>query len=293
MSTLIQRYQENDELRKFILADVKKTGVKLGKGSFGRVEEVEMAGTIFAGKIWHEILLDPENEGVENMIRRFGKECELMSHVRHPNIVQFMGICFQQDSPYPILVMERLHTSLDKLLGSRQNIPLGVKLSMLLDVTKGLVHLHNMRPPIVHRDLTTANILLNKDSLKAKIADLGNARMIEPDKLSRTLSKSPGTLVYMPPESTGNHPKYDSTLDIFSFGHLALHTIIEIFPCDLLPATYHDPKTFVLYARSEIERRGIYIDLLHSKIGKAHAMTSVIERCLNNIPKLRLAFTGR
>ena len=207
MANLKERYQENGELQKFILQDVKRTGVKLGKGSFGSVEEVEMAGTIFAGKIWHEILLDPENEGVENMIRRFSKECDLMSQVRHPNIVQFMGICFQQDSPYPILVMEQLHTSLDKLLENRQNnLPLSLKLSMLLDITKGLVHLHSRRPPIVHRDLTSGNILLNRDSLTAKIADLGNARMIEPDKLSRTLSKSPGTLVYMPPESTGNDP---------------------------------------------------------------------------------------
>ena len=287
MSNLFERYQENNELQKFVLQDVKRTGIKLGKGSFGSVEEVEMAGTIYAGKIWHEILLDPENEGVENMIRRFGKECELMSRVRHPNIVQFMGVCFQQDSPYPILVMERLHTSLDKLLESRPNLKLGLKLNMLLDITKGLVHLHSMRPPIVHRDLTTGNILLNKDSLKAKIADLGNARMIEPDKLSRTLSKSPGTLVYMPPESTGSDPMYDSSLDIFSFGHLALHTIIDVFPCNLLPPTYYDPKTFNLYARSELERRGKYIEMLHSKVGSTHALTKLIEGCLNNIPQKR------
>lgn len=210
-----------------------------------------------------------------------------MSQVRHPNIVQFIGICFQRDSPYPILIMERLHVSLDRLLESRHNIFLGLKFNILLDVTKGLVHLHNMRPPIVHRDLTASNILLNKDSLRAKIADLGNARMIEPDQLSRTLSKSPGTLVYMPPESTGNNPKYDSSLDIFSFGHLALHTIIEIFPRSLLPATYHDPKTFHLYARSELDRRVEYIEMLQFKIGQHHKMTSIIKKCLNNVPQLR------
>ena len=183
--------------------------------------------------------------------------------------------------------MELLHTSLDKILERRQNLPLGLKLNILLDVTKGLVHLHNMRPPIIHRDLTTGNILINKDSLTAKIGDLGNARMIEPDKLSRTLSKSPGTLVYMPPESTGNHPNYDSSLDIFSFGHLALHTIIEVFPGRLLSATYHDLKTHKIIGRSELERRVEYIEMLHSKIGKNHAMTSVIERSLNNIPEFR------
>ena len=82
-----QCYENNPGLRKYILHNVERTGVKLGAGSFGSVEEVKMAGTICAGKIWHEILLDPQNEGVDNMIQRFIKECELMSQVRHPNIV--------------------------------------------------------------------------------------------------------------------------------------------------------------------------------------------------------------
>ena len=287
MSDLKECYQGYAELQKFILHEAKITGNQLGKGSFGRVEEVELAGTVFAGKIWHDILLDPENEGVDNMIKRFIKECELMSQVRHPNIVQFMGISFDQDSPYPILLMERLDISLDKLLENRKNLPLGLKLSLLHDITKGLAHLHNMRPPIVHRDLTTRNILLNKDSLRAKIADLGNARMIEPHKLSSTLSKNPGTQLYMPPECTGKNPVYDSSLDIFSFGHLALYTIIQEFPCDLLPATYIHPKSLNLLARNELERRGQYIEMLHSTIGRAHAMANMIESCLNNVPHLR------
>lgn len=281
------RYKEHADLRKYVLHNVERTGVKLGVGSFGSVEEVTMAGTIFTGKIWHETLLDPNNEGVDNMIRRFVTECELMSQVRHPNIVEFMGICFLQHSPYPILVMERLHTSLDNLLETRKNLLLGLKLHMLLDVSRGLVHLHNMQPPIVHRDLTTCNVLLNKDSLRAKIADLGNARLIEPGKLSKALSNSPGTQVYMPPEACGENPIYDSSLDIFSFGHLALYTITEVFPCSLLPATYNDPnKNNRLFPRSELDRRSRYMEILHSKIGKSHALT-FIERCLNNVPKLR------
>lgn len=289
MSKLTQHYSENLDLRRFTLQNVKRTGVKLGVGSFGTVEEVEMAGTLYAGKIWHDTLLDPENEGVDNMIQRFALECELMSQVHHPNIVQFMGICFMQGSPYPILVMERLDTSLDNLIQTRRNLPLRLKLHVLHDVTKGLVHLHNMKPSIVHRDLTTCNVLLNKHSLMAKIADLGNARMIEPGKLSKTLSKNPGTQVYMPPETTGMNPVYDSSLDVFSFGHLTLYAITEVFPCDLLPATYYDPKTYNLFARSEMERRRQYIEKLHSKVGKIHALVSMIERCLNNVPELRSA----
>ena len=293
MAQFAPYYQNNSDLQKFTLDNVQRTGVKLGAGSFGTVEEVEMAGTLYAGKIWHEALLDPQNEGVENMIRRFAHECELMQKAHHPNIVQFMGICFLDNSPYPILVMERLDISLDNLLQTRQNIciPLPLKLHVLHDVTKGLVHLHGMKPSsIVHRDLTTCNVLLNKHSLNAKIADLGNARMIEPGKLSKTLSKNPGTQVYMPPESTGDNPAYDSSLDVFSFGHLALYVLGEVFPCNLLPATYHkyvNPKTYSIHARSELERREKYMDILHTKIGKTHALVNIIERCLNNVPELR------
>jgi serine/threonine protein kinase len=280
--------QNHPGLRKYVLHKVEWTGVKLGAGSFGRVEEVKMAGTVCAGKIWHDILLNPNNEGVENMIQRFIKECELMSQVHHPNIVQFMGMCFMPNSPYPILVMEKLDTSLDSLLVTGRNLPMGLKLHILLDVSSGLVHLHNnMQPPIVHRDLTTCNVLLNQDSLKAKIADLGNARMIEPGKLSKTLSNSPGTQVYMPPEAAGDNPSYDSSLDVFSFGHLALYTITEVFPGSLLPATYTDPNTYRLFPRSELERRRQYIEILHSRIDKTHALVVMIEQCLNNVPKLR------
>ena len=293
MSHLSRRYMENSGLKKFTLHNVTRTGLKLGTGSFGTVEEVKIGGTLYAGKTWHEDLLNPENEGVENMIQRFEFECELMSQVHHPNIVQFMGICFMQGSPYPILVMERLDISLDKLLQIRKNLPLRLKLHVLHDVSKGLVYLHSRRPPIVHRDLTTCNVLLNKHSLKASIADLGNARMIEPGQLSKTLSMIPGTQVYMPPEATTPNPVYDSSLDVFSFGHLALYTAIEVFPKNLLSATYHDHKTFELFPRSELERRGQYMDLLYSKVGKTHALVKMIERCLSNVPELRSVFPVR
>ena len=191
-----------------------------------------------------------------------------------------------------MLVMERMHMSLDGLLETRNNLPLGLKLQVLLDVTRGLVHLHdNMQPPIVHRDLTTRNVLL-MESLVAKIADLGNARMIQPGKLSKTLSDCPGTLVYMPPETGGEKPSYSSSMDIFSFGHLALYTVTQVFPGNLLPATYTDPVSYRLFPRSELDRRQQYLVILHAKIGKDHALAVMIEQCLNNAPTLRLVVDG-
>lgn len=280
-------------LRKYILKGVRRTGVTLGCGSFGSVVEVKISGAgdmIFAGKIWHEILLDPRNEGVDKMVQKFIAECELMSQLRHQNLVEFVGICFVKKSLYPILVMERLHTSLDDLLEQNKDIFFGIKLRTLLDISNGLVYLHDENdPPIIHRDLTARNVLLNEDSSRAKIADLGNARMIEPGRVSGTLSMNPGTLVYMPPEACRESAFYDSSLDIFSFGHLALYAIIQVFPDKLLPHNEPDPITYVLTPNSEVARRGKYMEMLHSKIGKTHSLSSMIEECLHDVPKFRLA----
>ncbi len=64
----------------------------------------------------------------------------------------------------------------------------------------------------------------------AKISDLGNSRIvnIQPGQLAHTLSRVPGTPVYMPPEAFDNHSRYGPRLDLFSFGHLALYTLIQV-----------------------------------------------------------------
>lgn len=155
----------------------------------------------------------------------------------------FLGICFLPPSRLPVLVMEKLHTSLDDLLErhtrhhpllTMADIPLGLKKFMLLDIVNGLVFLHHHVPtPVIHSDLTAKYVLLNS-LMFAKISDLGNARIVDfqPDQLARTLSRIPGTPVYMPPEAFDHNSRYGPRLDIFSFGHLALYTMIQV--CCLL-----------------------------------------------------------
>ena len=152
-----------------------------------------------------------------------------MSNLRHPNIVQFLGICFMQDTFLPLLVMEKLEESLHDLLDSVPNIPLILKRSMLEDIVRGLHYLHVHDPIIIHRDLTAKNVLLTS-SLVAKISDLGNSRMVrlQPGQLVQTLSRYPGTLVYMPPEALDASARYGPSLDMFSFGHLALFTLTQV-----------------------------------------------------------------
>ena len=105
--------QNAPQLRPFILSNVTPTGRKLGEGSYGCVEELEVNGLICAGKRMYETLIDPGNEGADRMIQKYYDECHLLSDLRHPNIVQFLGICFLEAQPgsplnLPVLVMERL-----------------------------------------------------------------------------------------------------------------------------------------------------------------------------------------
>ena len=160
------------------------------------------------------------------MVRKYLQECQLMSRLHHPNITHFLGLCFLPGTRLPLLVMERLETSLDDLLEHMPNLPLSLKRSVLEDVASGLLYLHE---PVIHRDLTARNILLSS-SLVAKITDMGNSRIIDmrPGQMARTLSALPGTLVYMPPEALDDRHRYGPSMDIFSFGHLALFTTTQV-----------------------------------------------------------------
>ena len=176
----------------------------------------------------HDILLQQDNEGTESVVTKYYQECQLMANLRHPNITQFLGICFLPGNTLPLLVMERLEMSLDDLLEFMPPLQLPLLMSLLEDVGNGLDYLHSRQPSIVHRDLTARNVLLSS-SLIAKISDMGNSRIVcmNPGQVA-TLSRLPGTLVYMPPEAVSEHHCYGASLDIFSFGQLALYTLIQV-----------------------------------------------------------------
>ena len=282
------------ELEPYLIKGVKKTTdrKRLGIGSYGAVYELNVQGTLCAGKQLHESLLDPQNihQG-DKILSRFVEECRIMASVRHPNIVQFLGLHFFQDSSHPILVMEKLAMSLDDLLMDAEKkkamLPLSLKVSILSDTAKGLAYLHNHKPQIIHRDLTSRNILLTL-AMQAKITDLGNALIIKSHAATKAMTQAPGTAVYMPPEAMRPLPKYDSAIDMFSYGHLTLYTLIQEFPSDLLPATFAadgDPRNIL--ARSEVERREKYMNMLHVMLGKDHQLAQIVTKCLSYTPSDR------
>ena len=183
----LQALRSHPNLQRFLIANVRPTGRQLGVGSYGSVEELEVSGVVCAGKKIHETLIERGNFGAENIATKYVEECQLMSDLR---------------------------------------IPLSLNRSILADVARELVYLHSRSPPVIHRDLSARNVLLNS-AMVAKISDLGNARIVN-FQLARTLSRIPGTMVYMPPEAFEVTSKYGPSLDSFSFGHLSLFTITQV-----------------------------------------------------------------
>ena len=153
-----------------------------------------------------------------------------MSGLHHPNITLFIGVCFLPVSTLPVLVMERLDRGLDNLLETTPDIPLPLKRSMLEDVATGLVYLHQHSAHIIHRDLTAKNVLLTS-YYTAKITDFENSRIVDlqPGQLARTMSQLPGTLIYRPLEALETSSHYGPSLDMFSFGHLALFVALQVY----------------------------------------------------------------
>ena len=110
--------RDHPELKAFVLSDVQPTGIRIGGGSYGRVEEVAFPVGA-AAKTIYAFLQEGDDSSPNELPKataEFVRECRLMSTVRHPNVVQFLGVAFFPGSRLPALVMERLLTSLHDLL---------------------------------------------------------------------------------------------------------------------------------------------------------------------------------
>jgi len=269
-------------------AEINVTGDVIGQGAYGKVFKVEYYGTQCAGKEIHTILLeDVHRQELEQTKATFLRECRQCCTLRHPNIVQFLGLLYppkdgKSESKLPVIVMELMHSSLRSYVEQTKHaIPYGTKLSILQDVARGLRYIHHQNPPVVHRDLSPNNVLLT-NHLVAKLSDLGVAKAIKADNM-KTMTKVPGTSDFMPPEALEDGSKYGPPLDIFSYGGVSLYLVSEQWPI-LLPVKQFDPSLNKSVALSEIERRQCNID----KIPKnAEELKHLIISCLDDNPNGR------
>eukprot|EP00002_Diphylleia_rotans_P006650 TRINITY_DN1600_c0_g1_i3.p1 TRINITY_DN1600_c0_g1~~TRINITY_DN1600_c0_g1_i3.p1 ORF type:complete len:2451 (+),score=487.30 TRINITY_DN1600_c0_g1_i3:50-7402(+) len=190
----------------------------VGSGSYGTVflakfKEQKVAVKKFARQKMRERKL-------------FSLISEIMIHteVEHPHIVKFFGACTKQ--PNICIVMEYAPLgSLQRILHQEKaRLSEKQKLVILLQIADAMDYLHKLNPPIFHRDLKSANILVfSLDPIVAKITDFGFARTKSDNQ---TMTKC-GTQAWIAPEIL-NGNRYDGKADVYSFGIV----VWEVFLCE-------------------------------------------------------------
>uniref|UniRef100_A0A0E0FIW1 non-specific serine/threonine protein kinase n=1 Tax=Oryza nivara TaxID=4536 RepID=A0A0E0FIW1_ORYNI len=179
---------------------------KIGQGGFGSVYYAELRG---------------EKTAIKKMgmqaTQEFLAELKVLTHVHHLNLVRLIGYCVENCL---FLVYEFIDNgNLSQHLQRTGYAPLSwaTRVQIALDSARGLEYLHEHVVPVyVHRDIKSANILLDKD-FRAKIADFGLAKLTEVGSMSQSLStRVAGTFGYMPPEA--RYGEVSPKVDVYAFG---------------------------------------------------------------------------
>ena len=213
--------------------DVHISNKILGTGGWGSVAEGTFCGQKVAVKCLHRGIL---SQFTTNHVRW---EISIMAQVRHPNLILLIGAVLNADTG-PLIITELLDRTLrsayeDHLLEEHCKLPI------LRDIAAALNYLHSHRHPIIHRDISSANVLLEavcKNIWRAKLSDFGSANLI-----STSTSPAEGAVPYAAPEvrteaCTQQTPK----VDVYSFGVL----LCEISLCQFPP----DPGEFAAFLAS-------------------------------------------
>ncbi len=200
-----------------------------GTGSYGKVCRAMVDQLICAAKIIHSTFFADIDPSSTKTMSQFQKECEFLSTIRHPCIVQYLGTTQDIETGLPVLLMELMDESLTQFLGrtvsSGEMVPYHMVVNLCHDIAMALAFLHSNG--IVHRDLSSNNVLMVAGE-KAKITDFGMAKLIESKEAQ--LTQCPGAFVYMPPEALRIPPTYTAKLDVFSAGVILIQMITGYFP---------------------------------------------------------------
>ena len=250
----------------------------LGTGAYGQVCKATLGELPCAAKLLHPILVDPSRPRNRAL---FEQECRFLSEIRHPNIVQYLGVAHDPVTGLPILLMELMDDSLTHFLEqSDERLPYHVQVNISHDIALALAFLHDNR--IVHRDLSSNNVLLIGAGIRAKVTDFGMSKLTELNPRMTGLTKCPGTPAYMSPEALSDPPVYTEKLDCFQAGVLMIQTITRKFPKPS-DATRKErfprsPTGWVNIPVPEAERRHNHLSL----IPRAHPILPIAMDCLKD-----------
>ena len=217
----------------------------IGTGGWGEVLE----GTVtVAVKRLFAAIVNPRN------LERLQREMMLLAEVRHPNLVQFIGAVFDQ-SP-PLIITELLDMNLRQAYEENQLDP-GNRLSIFMDIALALDYLHQRYDPIIHRDVSAPNVLLQRmpnHQWKGKVSDLGSANFLQ---YAHTMGE--GAIIYSPPEVIpqpfARPPPQTVKIDVYSYGIVLAEVTASRFPSqDNFPE---------MFERIERQRPAVYELIVH------------------------------
>ncbi|KAA8515107.1 hypothetical protein F0562_018106 [Nyssa sinensis] len=224
-------------------------GTRVGIGFFGEVFRGIWNATDVAIKVFLEQDLTVEN------IEDFCNEISILSRLRHPNVILFLGACTKP--PRLSMVTEYMEMGslyyLIHVSGQKKRLSWRRRLKMLCDICRGLMCIHRMK--IAHRDLKSANCLVNKH-WTVKICDFGLSRVLTTTPMRP--SSSAGTPEWMAPELIRNEP-FTEKCDIFSLGVIIWEICTLNRPWDGVPSVQ------VVYA---VANDGLRLEIPEGPLGK-------------------------
>mmetsp|Transcript_27799 Transcript_27799/g.24426 ORF Transcript_27799/g.24426 Transcript_27799/m.24426 type:complete len:361 (-) Transcript_27799:923-2005(-) len=274
---------QNEQIKEEILKIFKESGLnenfiinfdeltfveKIGEGGYGRVFLGKFSGIDVAIKEYGRKKLDHKKA------EDFVKEIEVISNLRHPNIVLCMGACIHRDKYLMITEYLEEGSLFDHLHKKHTKINDDTLFAIIEDIALGMTYLHGRK--VLHCDLKSSNILIDS-SWSVKLCDFGLSRTKYKSDKKKLAKQRVGTPHWMAPEILRGE-KYQETADVYSFGMILWELITGEIPY------YNVPISDIIVNVGQ-EKKQVPIPTKGPPL-----IVKIVGDCLNFDPKERPSF---
>ncbi|XWS32862.1 hypothetical protein CRYUN_Cryun22dG0026600 [Craigia yunnanensis] len=254
----------------------------IGTGGYGSVYKAILpSGKVIALKKIHR--LEAEQPAFD---RSFRNEVKFFTEIRHKNIVKLHGFCLHNRCMFLIYKYLEKGSLFCALRIDVEAVELDW--NKRVNIVKGVAHAlsymhHDCNPPIVHRDISSNNILLNSE-LEAFVSDFGTARLLDPHSSNRTVIV--GTYGYIAPELAYTMVVTEKC-DVYSFGVLALEILMGRHPGELLSTLSSSSSCTQTVMLNEVLDPRLSLPRSRKMIRDITFVAAVAFACLRTKPKSR------